>query len=214
VFDVLVIFGWLRRFTVLGVKIDECPQCGKTCEHVVGRKTRWAHVFWFPIVFLGFSHGMICTTCNMWTGIRWRQVRAAMRSGSLPLDRVRGNATLVLAENAGEGEPPLHPALVYDCMLINPKRGVWDLYFKLWPVLVVALIALATVATLLTPPRKPGSGGSTTASAHTCWEDGEGAVTGCQLDSGEIMGTKADTVVTCFFKEPLPETDVRLRCDH
>jgi hypothetical protein len=36
-------FGWVRRFTVLGVELDECSACGQGCEHVVDRETNWGH---------------------------------------------------------------------------------------------------------------------------------------------------------------------------
>ena len=133
----LVIFGWLRRFTILGIKLDECASCGQVCEHVVGRKTNWGHVFWIPVLFLGFSHGMICSTCGVWTPLGWQSVRAAMKLGVLPLDRPRPNAPAMLAAAAAqEGEPPPHPAAVFDRLIVNQKRGPWDLYLKAWPVLL------------------------------------------------------------------------------
>ena len=88
----MIIFGWTRRFTVLGMKLDECANCGSVCEHFVGRKTNWGHVFWIPVLFLGFHHGMICSTCGTWTSIPWNSVRMAMKSGRLPLERPRPNA--------------------------------------------------------------------------------------------------------------------------
>ena len=33
------IFGWLRRFTILGLKVDECSNCAQVSQHVVGQKT-------------------------------------------------------------------------------------------------------------------------------------------------------------------------------
>ena len=89
------IFGWMRRFTVLGVKVDECEKCGQVGQHVVGRMTYWGHLFWIPVVLLGFNHGMACPNCHAWTGIRWRRVRSAMKTGSLPLDRLHDRRVAV-----------------------------------------------------------------------------------------------------------------------
>lgn len=206
----MVIFGWLSRFTILGIKVDECSGCGMTCEHVVGRKTNWGHVFWFPVLFLGFSHGMACTTCRAWTGIPWAQVRAAMKSGSLPLDRLRANAPEVLAAVAGENEPPVHPAL-YDNLLVNPKRGPWDLYLKLWPVLAAIAVVAVLGNAILVPPRVLPSDAKGVATAHTCWEDTDGTILGCRLATGELEGATGGHEVTCFFVEPVT-ADTRMRC--
>lgn len=211
----LAIFGWLRRFTVLGIKLDECANCGNVCEHVVGRKTNWGHVFWIPVLFLGFSHGLICSTCGAWNPLSWQSVRAAMKSGVLPLDRPRPNAPALLAAAAAqEDEPALQPAAVFDRLLVNPKRGPWDLYLKAWPVLVAALL----VATAFAPKTPAAAGGGDTVSqpaygaAHQCWEAPDGSINGCRLANGSVEGLASGTPITCYFDEPLPASNTTLRC--
>jgi hypothetical protein len=212
----LVIFGWMRRFTILGVKLDECANCHNVCEHIVGRKTNWGHVFWMPVLFLGFSHGMACSTCTTWTPLSWQSVRAAMKSGVLPLDRPRPTGPALLAAAATEeGRPQLQPAAVFDRMLVNPKRGPWDLYLKAWPVLVAALLVAGALA-----PKTPAVAGSNgpngsqpaDGSAHQCWEAPDGSINGCRLVSGSIQGSASGTPLTCYFDEPLPAADTTLRC--
>jgi len=211
----LVIFGWLRRFTILAIKLDECATCGQVCEHVVGRKTNWGHAFWMPVLLLGFSHGMICSTCGAWTPLSWQAVRAGMSSGVLPLSRSRTNAAALLAAAAAqEGAPPLQPAVAFDRLLVNPKRGPWDLYLKAWPVLVAGLLVAGALA-----PRTPvvGSGNPTASqpaygAAHQCWEAPDGSISGCRLANGSVEGLASGTPITCYFDEPLPAGNTTLRC--
>jgi hypothetical protein len=204
----VLIYGWLRTFTVLGLKIEECSACGETCQHVIGRKVNWGTVFWIPILFLGFSHGMFCTACQHWTGIPFLKVRDAMKTGSLPLSQLRPHAQEVLAASAEEGQPPLNATMVYDRMAVNPKRGKMDLYLKLYPVLIGGIIAVAVIANALKPPPPA----TVTVPPHTCWEDATGTVVGCRLLSGEVVGTPDGTQVTCYFAEPVTET-TRLNCE-
>ena len=82
--NAMVIFGWLRPFTILGLKVDECANCGQVCNHYVGRRVTWGHVFWVPVLFLGFSHGMMCSICGAWTSLSRATVRNAVKTGSFP----------------------------------------------------------------------------------------------------------------------------------
>ena len=213
---VFFIFGLLRPFTVLGLKLDECSNCGQVCNHVVGRRTNWGHIFWIPILFLGFSHGMICSICGMWTPLSWGTVRAAMKSGRLPLDRPRPRSPEALAAAAAEsGEPVEPPSRVFDPFAVNPKRGVWDLYLKAWPVIVAALL----VAGALSPQNTAVAGNGATAPspgyvAHQCWEAPDDSITGCLMADGTVDGDTTDSPVTCYFNEPLPSGDGRLMCRH
>ena len=229
VVSVFVIFGWMRRFTVLGVKLDECQTCGQVCEHVVGRKTNWGHVFWIPTLFLGFAHGMVCTACSAWTPLPWRTVRAAMKTGVLHLDRSRPHASAALAAgrasdgvDATTADASLVPSrAMFDRLLVNPKRGPWDLYLKAWPVLVALLMVIGTVAPR-TSASSPGVGTTTGASttwtqpdvgpAHTCWQAADGSITGCRLADGSLMGSTSPWTMTCYFTEPLPPTTTSLSC--
>lgn len=168
---------------------------------------------------------MACTSCHAWTGIGWRQVRAAMKSGFLHLERPRPNAPALLAAAAEEaGQPPVHPSLVFDKLLVNPKRGPWDLYLKAWPLMVAVLIAAGSLSprsTLATEPGgySSGSGAGTLVvapaygDAHVCWEATDGTIRGCRMSTGTIVGTATGSTVTCYFTEPLSSTETTLRCD-
>jgi hypothetical protein len=216
----LVIFGWLRRFTILGVKIDECQTCGRVCEHVVGRKTNWGHLFWFPVLFLGFSHGMICSACRAWTPLPWQTVRAGMKLGLLPLNRPRPNAAAALAAD-GSHDPSLPvPAGVFDRLLVNPKRGFWDVYLKAWPVMVGVLMIAGAVSPRSSASDAVSSSIGTpavyapaTAPAHTCWEAADGSVAGCRMANGSLMGYSTASTITCYFYEPLAATTTSVSCD-
>jgi hypothetical protein len=207
----------MTRFTVLGVKIDQCAQCGQVCPHVVGRKTRWAGMFWLPLVLLGFTHGMACSTCHTWTGIPWRQVRVATKTGMLPLDRSRPNALELLAAAAPPDQPPLSPTAVFDRLQVNPKRGPWDLYLKAYPVLIALMVGFGMLAPGLSHRTAPGlaSPASTlppsSGTPHTCWRDDDGSISGCRLDNGTIEGFSTGQETTCYFSEPLG-SQTSLRC--
>ena len=212
----LIIFGLLRRFTVLGIKLDECATCGAVCQHVVGRKTTWGHVFWIPVLFLGFSHHLICSKCGASTQLKWQSVRSGMKTGSLPPDRPRPNAPALLAAAAAqEGTPPPNPATVFDRLHVNPKRGFWDLYLKAWPVLVAGLLVVGAISPRATTAT--GSGGTSVAppvygAAHQCWEASDGSINGCRMSDGSVMGSASGTQITCYFNEPLPATETTLSC--
>lgn len=168
----MIIWGWLRRFTILGVKLDDCASCGQVGRHVVGRKTTWGHLFWLPLLFLGFRHGMLCEACGAWTELSWRKVRTGMKSGSLPLDRPRPNAPAALVAAGADGwAPPLSPD-VLDRFVVNPDRGPWDLYGKVWPVAVAALVLIVaffprSTSTSLADPKATRG----TASTAQGWAD-------------------------------------------
>jgi hypothetical protein len=211
----VVIFGWWRRFTVLGAKLDGCQTCGHVGRHVVGRTTYWGHVFWVPVLFLGFRHGMVCAACGAWSSLPWRRVRAAMKVGTLPLDRPRPNAPAALAAAAAEEDrPPSHPAGVFDPLVVNPKRGAWDLYLKVWP----ALAALVLVVGVLSPGASAAGGSGTTLDpglgpAHQCWQAPDGSINGCRLANGSVEGSGSGTPITCYFDEPLPASATTITCD-
>jgi hypothetical protein len=206
----VVIVGWLRTFTVLGMKIEECRNCGATCDHVVGRKVNWGTLFWIPLLFLGFTHGMLCTGCGHWTGIPFLKVREAMRSGQLALPRERPAAQQLLAASVEEGQPPLNATAVYDTMLVNPRRGAMDIYLKAYPFIIGGLVLAVALATALRPPPPV----TVAAPAHTCWVNAAGEVTGCKLVSGEVVGTTTtNATVTCRFAEPVTES-TNLNCDN
>ena len=220
----LVIFGWMRRFTLLGIKLDACTNCGNVCEHAVGRKTNWGHVFWIPVLFLGWEHGMFCAICQTWTGIGWRQVRAAMKTGVLHLDRPRPVEPTMLAAGApGVGEPPLPPALVFDQLVVNRKRGAWDFYTKAWPAIVVGVLALGMLGQAFkgTSGALAGTGlpvsdpvmATYAPDAHRCWEAPDGSINGCRLSDGTLVGEATGPEITCYFADGQIYTAESFRCD-
>jgi len=136
----MVIFGWLRRITTLGEKREEC-RCGSIGPHVVARKTYWGHVFWVPVLLFWFRHGMMCTNCGEWTGLSYREVRQALKTGALPLARSRPQFAAVRPQLADDfGRLPTEPGF-FDALTVNPKRGAFDLYLKVWLVAAAALVA-------------------------------------------------------------------------
>lgn len=212
---VFFIFGLLRPFTVLGLKLDECSNCGQVCDHVVGRRTNWGHFFWIPVLFLGFSHGMICSICGAWTSLSRGSVRAAMKSGKLPLERARPHSPEVLAAAAAEsGEPVQPPSRLFDPFVVNPKRGGWDLYLKAWPVLVVAILVGGAISAALSPGSAVEAGNGPAPSpgyvAHHCWEALDDSITGCLMANGTVDGETSDSPIMCYFNEPMPSG--RLMC--
>ena len=180
-------------------------------------------MFWIPVLFLGWEHGMICTTCHTWTGIPWRQVRAAMRSGTLPLDRARPAAPALAQAAADEGGPPVPVGPLFDRLLVNPKRGLFDFYTKAWPVVVAGVLLLGGLGSVgksgTVDAAYPTSGGSRNsvstpdAPAHQCWEDATGTLVGCRLSSGTIVGTSSGSLTTCYFYDADIETKDSVTCD-
>jgi hypothetical protein len=141
----VVIFGWLKRVTFLGSKLDQCQNCGVVGDHYLVRNTYWGHVFWVPLLLIGFRHGMACGNCGAWTGISMFAMRKGMRDRVLPLARVR--PALGEMQQAILDETYRRPteAELFDRVGVNPKRGLFDLYFKLWPLLVLALVVAIVV---------------------------------------------------------------------
>ena len=210
----MVIFGWLRRFTVLGLKVDECTNCGNISQHAVGRKTHWGHVFWIPVLFLGFTHGMLCSICGHWTGIPWKTVRASMKTGVLAIDHPRPHAQAYLESlTSPQGFAP-KASDVFDKFVVNPKRGFWDIYLKAWPALVALVLVVGLVVPKPTALAANGSAPSLTSygTAHQCWEASDGSINGCRLANGSIDGDATGTTLTCYFYEPLPTSDTTIRC--
>ena len=207
----MIIFGWSRQPTILGSKVDHCAACGVTGPHLLVRKTWWATLFWIPVLFLRFEHGMACVACGAWTGIGFRTMRRAMKTGLLPLPgRARPN-TLEIREQVAEetGHRPTETEL-YDAVQVNPKRGAWDLALKVWPVAVVALVAALAIGAALPPgPELPSPARP---AAHTCWLDEDGYVNGCRNLDGSIEGTSTGTETTCYYTEPLPTGDFTIYC--
>lgn len=207
----MIIFGWSRQPTILGSKVDHCAACAVTGPHLLVRRTWWATIFWVPVLLLRFEHGMACAACGAWTGIGFRTMRRAMKTGLLPLPgRARPNSLDVRERIAEEtGHRPSETEL-YDTVQVNPRRGAWDLALKLWPVAVIAVIAVLAIGAALPPGPEPSP--AARPAAHTCWLDDDGSITGCRLVDGSTEGFSTDLETTCYFTEPLPTGDVTLYC--
>jgi hypothetical protein len=196
----------MRPFTLLGVKVDDCANCGNVGQHLVGRRTTWGAIFWIPFLFLGFRHGMICGTCGTWTKLRWADVRQARRTGRLHLERSRPHAeTVLVAAGAESGAPPLSPA-VFDEFAPNPKPGGWDLYVRAYPVAIVGIV-LAAVLLAATKGPTPPPAPNTTWTAHDCWEARDGSLNGCRMKDGSMVGEAEGSPIVCYFAEPMPVSE-------
>jgi len=81
------------RSGTIGVKVDECQSCGRIGRHKIERQYRWLEVGPLGILPLGIRHGLECGECWAWSPLGFRQARAGVRSGRMPLpDRPRPHA--------------------------------------------------------------------------------------------------------------------------
>lgn len=257
--------GWLMRGIVLATKVEDCLACHQIVPHVIIRRTNWFTIIGLPVIFLGFSHLIVCTNCRAETPLSFLGVRRAMRSGRLPMDRTRpeyeaavreyfgagpedwvafgvpvGSSADVLRARYRELAKKLHPdaggdeaafgqmatryqtllsttgvnrqgsspdpAELFDPIIVNPHRGFFDVYLKVWP--VIALVVVSAVALNPSVPGLPpaGSGappGHVASERHLCWSVGSELV-GCQASSGGMLfGTEAGAANFCYFTEPL-----------
>ena len=206
----MIFYGYERHATVLGTKLEQCTACGVTGQHQLVRKSWWATLFWIPLVFLRFMHGMICQNCGAWTGIPWLTMRRGLRAGRLPLSGRNRTGVLELRDAAADetGRRPSEADL-FDTVTRNPKPGGADFGLKVWIAGVVILLGLGGVAVAATP--KP-TAGPAAPRAHTCYEDASGYLNGCRNLDGSVVGSRVGNEVTCYFAEPLPTGEWSLYC--
>jgi hypothetical protein len=141
----VVIFGWFRQPTFLASRTEECSTCGEIGNHWLIRKTNWFTLFWIPVLPLWISHGQVCGNCATWTKMSYLQVRAAMKTGTLHIEKPRPNFAAGRADMAdGWGRLPSEQSH-FDPLHVNPKRGPSDLYLKGWIVVAVVIVALFVV---------------------------------------------------------------------
>jgi hypothetical protein len=86
---VLFAVRWMKRVIILGLKRDECQACHMAGPQLIVRKATWLTVVRIPVVLLWLSHGLLCPVCGDYTSLGFLQVRRALKSGRLPLDRQR-----------------------------------------------------------------------------------------------------------------------------
>lgn len=206
-------YGVILSPILLGLKWEDCRTCGGVTEHTVVRTTTWFHLFRVPILLVAVRHGMQCSRCNTWTKIPWSAARTGVRKGVMPLslarpsfDELRDDLWTLTGKRPTEAE-------IFDHLEVNPKRGPWDLYTKAWPFLV-ALFVIALVALPRQAAVVPGDPEVAHGEAHECWvtTSEDAAVNGCRLDDGTIFGDQVGVRTTCYFDEPLQETEDKLWC--
>ncbi len=136
------------RSGTLGVKLDECPECGHVGGHRLERQYRWLELGPIGIIPLWLRHGLECATCWAWSPLSWRLVRRGVRTGSLPLpDRKRPVATA--AVDAGAKAP--------DFDRVQPSRSLdgGTVYLAVWAVAIAILVGLAVQPTGIEGESKP-----------------------------------------------------------
>jgi len=141
----VILYGLYRRPIFLASKLDEC-QCGVMGPHWLVRKTYWIHIFFVPVILVWVSHGMICGNCGTWTKLSYLQVRRAMKSGQLPMERARPKFEEQRPQWADAwGRLPTAGA-TFDKLAVNPKPGLWNTYIKVWVAAVPTLVVLLIVS--------------------------------------------------------------------
>lgn len=123
------------RSGTLGVKVDECPDCGQVGRHRLERGVRWLEAGPIGVLPLGIRHGLECAACWAWTPMGWRDVRRGLRSGTLPLpERPRPVARATVA--AGREAD-------FDRVLRSRGLDGATAYTGIWALVVVILAGLA-----------------------------------------------------------------------
>jgi hypothetical protein len=204
----MVIWGWLSRPILLGMKTDLCSSCKQVGPHAIVRQTRWAHVFWIPVLPFWIGHRLSCMNCGAQQKLGIRQVRAGLKAGSLPLGprpEFKDYSRQVFEDT---GRTPRESE--FDKVEVNPKRGPWDLWLKTWPVVTIGLVLAVIIfssrgATVAPTPSGP------IIEAHTCWVATDGSLAGCRMNSGTVEGVTTGKETVCFFAEPMPSGSIRCR---
>jgi hypothetical protein len=144
---VLIFYGWVRRPILIGTKRDFCATCGDVKMHGIIRVATIATLFWIPIIPLWISHSLICEECGTRRKLGWRQVRAAMSSGVLPMPPRPDWPAYARRVFEETNRTPRESEL--DRIEKNAKRGPWDLYLKAWIVAVPSVIAGLIISSLI-----------------------------------------------------------------
>lgn len=205
----LIFYGYERHGTVLGLKSEQCLKCGVTGPHQLMRKVWWASIFTIPFMPLWFRHGMACMNCDAWTGLPWRTMRQATRTGILKFpDRRRTGMWDIRQAAADENGMIPTEQDIFDPVTVNPNKGGADKALKLWPVAIILIVGVIGIAGALGPKPAPSPSKPT---AHTCYAQ-ETFINGCRYDNGTMEGDPVGTPTTCYFSEPLPTPDWRVYC--
>jgi hypothetical protein len=141
----MIIYGLIRKGIVLATKNDLCVTCSTMGSHAILRLVSWIDVFFIPLVPVWSTHRLVCERCGATRKLSRRDVSDAMRSGRLPLPpraEFRDYARRAFEET---GRSPQETE--FDPIEINPARGPWDRYLKLWLLVVPsAFVALVIVS--------------------------------------------------------------------
>jgi len=198
----MIIYGLATTPIILGAKQDLCATCNVAGPHVILRRVRWAEIFWIPFLPIWVNHRLVCTNCGAETKLGFFQVRRALSSGKLPLPHRAKFGEYADALWQDNQRRPSEAE--FDAVEKNPKRSGWNLYLKLYPVLVVVLVAAVAFWPRTTPTPPPRT-------AHDCWL-AAGQLNGCKMFDGSVVGEAAGSPTTCYFIEPLPTGDYSLSC--
>ncbi len=214
----MIVYGWIRPTILLALKNDLCATCNVAGQHAIVRRVSWISIFFVPVVPIWLNHRLVCGNCGAETKLGYRQVRAALKSGKLPLGPRPGYPAYAQALfDANERRPA---EVEFDPIEVNPKRGGWHAYTWVWTIGAGAVIVLF-VATMLfrgetSPVAAPGTTPvplPTSAAIHGCWLHPDGSVNGCRMHDGTVVGVPEGSPITCYFTEPLPTGDYTLRCE-
>jgi hypothetical protein len=216
----MIVYGWTRPTILLAVKNDLCATCSVAGPHAIVRRVHWASIFFVPVLPFWMNHRLVCGSCGAETKLGYRQVRAALKSGNLPLPpRSNYPAFAKALFDANERRPAERE---FDPIERNPNRSGWQTYGRLWTVvagLVAVLFVVAMVTYQPSPPSAPAAApGATPAPTfddtpgHTCWLAADGSINGCEMRDGTIVGVGTGKATVCYFDEPLPTGDYSVRC--
>lgn len=214
----MIVYGWIRPTILLALKNDLCATCNVVGQHAIVRRVSWISIFFVPVLPIWLNHRLVCGNCGAETKLGYRQVRAALKSGKLPLGPRPGYPAYAQALfDANERRPA---EIEFDPIEPNPKRGGWHAYTWVWSigagVVVVLLVATAMFRGPSSPVSAPGGASPiplpTSAAIHDCWLAPDGSINGCRMHDGSVIGYPEGSPIVCFFNEPLPTDDYSLRC--
>ena len=214
----MIIYGWIRPTILLAFKNDLCVTCGVAGQHAIVRRVSWISIFFVPILPIWINHRLVCGNCLAETKLGFRQVRAALKSGKLPLaPRANYPAYAQALYDANERRPA---EVEFDPIEKNPKRGGWQAYTWVWTIGAGVLLALVVLGIAVPRSAAPAvlpvvaspAPVPTSAAIHDCWLARDDSINGCRMHDGTVVGIPEGSPTICFFTEPLPSGDYSIRC--
>jgi hypothetical protein len=99
---VLLVFGVRHVAAVVATGLFHCPSCGGDRQYAVRRPRAWIHVFWIPVVPLGFREEQVeCEVCSTRYEPSVLDVPTSARLGELLSRGTRTAAAYVLTGLSG-----------------------------------------------------------------------------------------------------------------